>query len=387
MKKTMMTKKISLLCLLSVMLTACNGFFDKDNTPAPTPLMTFPQQIYVRSLWNVSAGNGARGDYIKLVPAVTSRYVFTAGQDGTVTAIDKCSGRLVWRVLTSVNVNAGPGANDGVVVIGGHNGEVVALREIDGRVIWQNCVSSEILAPPAVNNGVVIVKSIDGNLTAFSQYDGRVLWRTQQSEPVLILRSGSTPFIYGDNVIAGFANGNLLKLSLRNGSTHWLQPIGIPEGNFMIQRMVDIDSDPVVYRNRLFAATYQGRVAALDPASGRFYWSQNISSYMGIAVDDEHVYVSDARSHIWAFNAYTGRVEWQQCMLESRNISGPAVLGNYIVVGDQEGYLHWMNKQDGHFVARLKVGGYAVRAAPVVDNNVLYVLTVDGRVAAYTLLG
>ena len=149
--------------------------------------------------------------------------------------------------------------------------------------------------------------------------------------------------------------------------------------------MVDIDADPVVYNNRVYVATYQGKISALELSSGKTVWTHEISSFTGLTVDGQRVYVSDASSNLWAFDAESGTVDWRQTQLVARNITGPASIASYIVVADQEGYLHWLSKQDGHFVARDHLNGFGVIATPVVNNENVYVLTTDGHLAAYTL--
>lgn len=381
----MKTSKIILTCALSSLLTACSGFFDKDNTPTPSPLVKFPTELKVHDTWSTGATSGVGSEYLKLVPAVSERAIMTAGKDGTVSATDKFTGKTLWRTNTKIDISGGASANDDLVIVGGHDGDVVALRASDGKEVWRAKVSSEVLAAPALNHEVAVIKSIDGNVTGLSPVDGHVLWHYSQTEPTLILRGASSPKLTDNSVIVGFANGDLAKLNVRDGAMHWHQTVAMPSGSFAIQRMVDVDADPIIANNRIYAATYQGKVAAMDITSGKVFWSHDISSYSGITADHERIYVSDGKSNVWAFDAESGIVDWKQTQLEARNISGPAVIGNYVVVGDEEGYLHWMSKQDGHFVARVQADGSGILASPVVDNNTLYVLSKSGRVKAYTM--
>jgi outer membrane protein assembly factor BamB len=378
-------KKIFLLSVISTTLCACSSFFDTDNTPAPTPLTSFNTEARVQNAWNTSTGYGMSKDYLKLVPAVSDRAIATADRDGNVVSLDKTTGKKLWKNNVGASISAGPGVNNNLVVVGTREGSVIALNQTDGSFLWKQNVSSEIMAPPAVADNVVIVKTIDGKVSALSVKDGQNVWNYQQAEPTLTLRGGSAPEVGRDAVIVGFENGNLAKLSLREGSLSWQQTIAQPEGIFSIQRMVDIDANPIISKNHVYVATYQGKIAALDYVSGKFFWSDDISDYAGIAADDRQVYVSDARGFVYAYNAESGAIAWRQNHLQFRNISGPAAIGNYVVVGDAEGYLHWMNKQDGHFVARTKVGGSGILAAPVVSNNMVYVVTKDGHLTAYTI--
>jgi outer membrane protein assembly factor BamB len=387
MKKITITRimKNVILTAIVLSLSACSTFFDKDNTPPPTKLVDFIPQLQVKSLWYTSTGAGSNSDDLKLTPAISSPTIFTASKNGVVAANDMQTGKSLWKTNTGAEISGGTAAFGDLVYVGTREGNIFALNQMNGKVLWRATSSSEILAPVAANNNTVLVKTIDGYVTAFSTADGHELWKYQQTEPNLILRGSSAPQMRGDSAIVGFENGDLVKLAARSGRVQWEKTIADPQGIFAIQRMIDIDADPIIVGNRVYAATYQGRIAALDLSSGNEFWNHDISSYSGIASDGSKVYVSDAQSHLWAFNAANGSVNWQQTKLEARTITGPALIGDYVVVGDAEGYLHWMSKQDGRFVARTLVNKSGIAAAPIVNNNVLYVYTKDGHLAAYTI--
>lgn len=380
-----MKKIISMI--LTTLLTACNGgFFEKDNTPTPFPLVAFKPEICIHQQWQINQGAGSGNDHLIFHPAVNQHTVFTANYNGEVHAADKYTGKTRWSTRTGCNLSGGASVSDHVVLVAGQAGELIALNESNGQILWRARTTSEVLANPAGSTGIALVKSIDGKLTAYSMQDGHLLWQVSQTEPTLILRGSSAPQVKGEQVVAGFANGNLINVNLLQGTEHWQQTIATPQGNFAIQRMIDVDADPIILNDRVYVATYQGKISALDLYSGRIYWEKGISSYTGIAADSEQVYVTDAKSHVWAFNARTGQINWHQAQLESRNITGPVLMGNYIVVGDQEGYLHWLCKQDGRFIARTRVNRSPILATPVVDfSQTLYVLTKNGYLATYRL--
>lgn len=377
--------KIAIASTLTTLLCACNGFFDKDNTPTPNALVNFKAEATPHLRWETSVNSGVGNDYLKMVPAINEQSIFTTDKNGMVVATNKTTGNNLWKQSTGNSLSTGPAIDNGLVFVGSHDGKVIALRQTDGKIVWNVQVASEILAAPAASAGIVLVKTIDGQLTALSETDGHTLWHYHEIEPTLILRAGSAPQIENDSVVAGFANGNLVKLNLQSGSLQWQETVAVPAGTFAIQRMIDIDADPYIFHNKIFVATYQGRISALELASARSLWTHDISSFNGLSVDNERVYASDAMSHLWAFSANNGNVAWEQKQLESRNITGPANMGNAIVVGDAEGYIHWLSKQDGHLIARVQLGGSGILVAPIVNNNVLYVLTKDGHLAAYTV--
>lgn len=371
-------------CILSLSACSSFSFFDKDNTPTPKPLASYKQQIAPRLVWKTSTGKGAGNEYLKLSPMMNGDSIFTVNNNGMVSSTAKSNGRLNWSVNTGLNLTTGAGVGEGLVVVGSIHGNIVALAENNGRVLWRSNIKGELIANPAVKAGHVIVKALDGSVIALSTTDGQRLWTFKQSEPDLILRGSSTPVIEQNHVLAGFANGNLASISLSSGDLSWLQQIAAPEGAFAIQRMTDIDADPVINGSRVLAASYQGNIAALDWQSGRTLWSNKISSYTGMAADDESVYISDAKSDIWSFGLIRGQVNWKQEALGARVVSAPASIGNYIVVGDGEGYVHWLNKRDGSIAARDYLGA-AVLAKPLVDHHTVYVLANNGTLAAYQL--
>lgn len=365
-------------------ITACNGFFEKDNTPAPTALVKFTPEIHPRVLWSTQAGQGVGDDYLKMGLGLGCQRIYVTSTKGIVTALDKTTGKRIWQVDSRLAITTAPTVANDVMVVGTNKGEVAALSQINGSQIWKTNFPGEILAKPAISGQIVVVKSTNGNVRALSLLDGSEIWSFQQVEPTLILRGSSAPLIRDNQVIVGFANGNLAKLQLNTGQLAWLQTIAVPYGAFAIQRMVDINADPILYEHDIYAATYQGKIASLNWASGRIQWSHDLSSYTGMTADDHAVYISDAGSHLWSFDTSNGTVNWQQGHLQARGITGPASIRHYLVVGDNEGFVHWLSKQDGHFVARTNVGS-PIYAAPVVENNVIYLLSAKGYVTAYTI--
>lgn len=382
MKKIAVILTITGLCMA---LGACSTFMDKDNTPDPAKLTHFIPETSLTKQWYVNTGPGAGNEYLKLSPAIQDNVIFTASKNGTVTATDATTGHITWQTHLRTEISSGVSAYKNLLFLGTPDARVIALNTANGSIYWEKSVPSEVLALITAKQNIALIKTIDGRITAVSTQSGHTLWHYQQSPPELILRGGSAPKISHDNAIVGFSTGKLAKLSLEDGSLAWLQTVAYPEGTFAIQRMVDIDADPIIINDRVYVATYQGNIAALDLASGKAIWTHKISSYAGITADNHRVYISDANSHVWAFDAETGMVLWTQKDLYARNITGPAILGNYVLVADGSGYIHLMNQQDGHFVARTYVSTPAILATPVIKNNTVYIYNRAGDLAAYTL--
>jgi outer membrane protein assembly factor BamB len=377
-------KSLISISIAATLLTSCDAFFDKDNMPAPAPLQTFESSLNVHHLWTRSIGKGVGKENLKLSPAIQGLNIFIANANGQVTAITKDTGKIIWQTNTTETINSGVCANSNTLFVGTNKGKVIALNQTNGKILWQKELTSEILAAPVATDTIVYIKTIDGYISALNTVTGQLVWHYQQTEPNLILRTSSSPLVTNTGVVVGFENGVLTKLGRDTGRVLWQQTIAMPEGSFAIDRMIDIDSDPVALNNRLYAAAYQGNIAALNLDNGNIIWQHQLSSYANLAVTDNAIFVTAANGHVLAFTTQSGTPIWDQAALLNRNLTGAVIFKNYVVVGDAQGYLHFMNAQDGHFVARVLVNKSGISATPRNVNNILYVLTKDGNLATYT---
>ena len=370
---------------------------DKDNTEPPAPLVQFTQRVNVIELWSESSGSGTGDQYLNLAPVVANQRVFIVDSDGQVRCMDAVNGRTLWtRKLKqgsgfkfwasdeAERITGGPGYGEDTVMVGTSEGRVIAINSENGQELWSARVSSEVLSAPQKSANIVIVRTLDGKIFALDGDDGKRLWVYDRSVPALTLRGTSTPVIYQGIVIAGFDGGRLAALELETGRVLWEARISTGAGSTELEQMVDLDSTPLVYNGIIYVATYQGSVAAVQLESGRIVWTRDVSSYAGISADDNNIYVTDEDSHLWAFERYTGTSVWKQEKLHARGATAPAAIGNYLVVGDVEGYLHWIDKESGNFVARTRLAKDRIIVQPVNVGKVLYAYCSDGRLAAYT---
>jgi outer membrane protein assembly factor BamB len=348
----------------------------------PTPLVDLKASFEVKEIWSVNVGASARGRDMTLVPVVDGDAVIAAGRAGRVSAIEAATGRLLWEARVNVSLSGAVGTADGLVVVASDEGKVFALDRAKGTQRWEAQVSSTVLAPPAVGAGIVVVQSQDGAVTGFSGGDGQRLWRYERSEPALSLRGTATPLILGNQVLAGFASGKIAVLGLRDGKLLTEIMVAEPRGRNEIERLVDIDAAPLFAGDLLYAVSFQGKLVAIDPQAGRTAWTREMSSFTGMAADRSNLYVTDDKGQVLAFDLRTGASVWKQDKLRARRINAPAYHDGYIAVGDFEGYIHWLAREDGHLVARTRVGGDAIRAPAQAVAQTLFVANEDGTLAA-----
>jgi len=367
----------------------------EETSDPPAPLTEFSQRLKVIELWSRGTGGGTEEQYLKLAPIVANQHLYIADFDGDLLALDATNGTKLWSKNvaekkgfwsreTGSRITGGPGYGEKTILLGTNKGNVLALSAQTGKELWNATVTSEVLSAPHRAAGTVVVRTIDGKLFALDGDNGRRLWIYERSVPTLTLRGTSSPVISDNVVICGFDEGRLIAVELRTGKLIWEVRITTARGSSELDRMVDIDSEPVVVNGVIYVATYQGHMAAVQLESGRIIWTRDLSSYAGFSVDNDNVYVTDDNSHILAFDRYSGTPLWEQKKLHARKVTAPAVIGNYLVVGDYEGYLHWMSKDSGNFVARNRVSSDPIIAPPIVVGKFLYAFSSDGELAAYT---
>jgi len=378
--------RIALLLSAALLLGGC-GMFEVDNTEPPAELTDIETRLNVERQWSHNATAGSGDDYIALRPALHDGVLYVADVKGGVAAHEAESGRERWSVSLRTPLTGGVSVGDDVVVVGSGRGEVIGLRRSSGQELWRERVSSEVLALSAIDLDIVVARTNDGRLHALSAGSGETLWQAGRTTPALSLRGAGRPLMAYGAVIAGFDNGKLAAFALERGNTLWETTIAAPSGQSELDRMVDLDGELVLVGETLYAASYQGRVVALNLRDGRILWSRDLSSYAGLAADARHVYVSDEMGAVWALERESGAPMWRQEKLRLRAVTAPASFGDTVVVGDYEGYLHFLRQTDGEFVARLRVDGSGLRVPPLVAEGVLYAYGLGGQLSALTTGG
>lgn len=370
--------------LIAALLVACSGN-GKDTSEPPAELQKFEPSLKVDRLWSANVGGASERLRLGLRPSTDGANIYAATHDGKVAALDAATGSRVWRVDTDLPLSAGPGYDAGLLALGTTDGDLLALDAATGEERWRKAVGSEVMAPPAVSSGVVVVRTVDGRLRGFSARDGSELWSVEQTMPALILRGDTAPRIGGDIVVAGFDNGHIGAYRINNGEPLWELPIANPTGRNELARLVDISAGLEVVGNDVYAVGYQGRAVSVDLNTGLVLWQQDMSSFSGLDVDGADVYVTNDVGAVIALNRRGGVPAWRQDALRLRDLTAPARFDNAIVVGDFEGYLHWLDVDDGSFIARVRAAHSRITSKPVVVGRSIVVQSEDGSVAAFAV--
>ncbi len=372
-----------LLFLMSLVITtflsSCASFDDEDETLLPSQLPEIKTTLKVKRLWKVGTQASIEGRFTRLQPAIGYNKVFVAGTSGVVEARNLETGKRVWSVETGSQIQAGVSVASNIVVVGSEEGEVIALDAETGKELWRNLVSSELLAPAAIGEGFVVVRTVDGKLFALDAKTGERKWFFDRSVPILTLRGTSSPIITRGAVISGFDNGKVSLFLLENGKPIWEKRIAQSTGRSELERMVDMDIKPLLIGDKLYAVTYNGNIAAINLRSGQIIWQREMSSFQNINSDGLRLFVTTADDEVKALSINGGATIWSQNNLKNRKLSAAVVAGDYVVVVDYEGYVHWISVKDGLFVLRQHFTSSGITGNPVVKGQYLAMQGRDGE--------
>lgn len=369
-------------CGLALLVAGC----DSSNVEPPASLVKFASVINVQQVWDRSIGSAPAILHLGIVPASDGNNVYAASNNGDVYAFRLKDGEKLWKVETDLAFTAGPGVGDSMVVVVARDGTVLALNAADGKTLWKVGVDSEILASPAVSGSAVVLHATDGHVIALAPDSGQKLWNISREPPKLSLRGSAAPLIVDNTAYVGLNTGKLLALNLTDGSQRWEATIAPETGSDELSRLNDLDGVVNYDSGKLFCVTFQGKVAKVSPDSGQLLWSRDMSSYTGVSTDADHVYVADVHGEVWALNKDTGVPIWSQPALRARDVTLPVPYQGAVVVGDLQGYLHFMSANDGSFVARVSLDSDAIHAPPIVAGGLLIALSTGGELAAYRIV-
>lgn len=400
-----MNRRFLLIALTSLVALAGCHSFKKENVQPPTPLeKDFKPSVQVTRLWRSSVGKGAGDSGLRLRPSYADGVLYAASTDGHLAAFDAQTGKTLWSKSSRQHgwfgwgdtkkqrydsyYAGGPVVSGDLLVVGTLDGHVYGLNAKDGSDRWSATLNSEVLTTPTIVGNLVVARTGDGRLYGFDSSTGERRWAYDQSTVPLLSLRGNGPLLGANGVVFfGSDAGKLVALRMDNGDKLWEQSLASGEGRTEIDRLNDADGAILIDGNTLYGAAYHGNLVAVDGPSGRPLWSRPFSTFTSIDVKGNALYGVDDDSQVWSFDKTGGADIWKNDKLKYRWLTAPAVQADYIVAGDMEGYLHWLQIGDGAVAARERLSKKAIRAQPLVVGDVVYVEDVKGRIGAYRLGG
>lgn len=381
----MSKSKFWLVVALAAVLAACGSTSEEERLKEPVDLPDFTKTVSINTAWSKQIGEGGDRAFGFIQPTIYGENLYVANTGGKVFKLAKADGDLKWKTDLDETLVSGVAYGAGSVFVGLKNGVLVALNENDGIPQWRKAVGGEIMAPVAVAKGVVFVQTANGMLIGLKQDNGEEIWRTQSALPVLTVRGTSSPVVLDSLVVTGLANGKLVGIDITTGIERWDVRLAIASGDSDIERVVDVDIEPLVVGTRIIAGSYNGSIAMVDGANGQLFWQKDGALRGDISEGFGNIYVSSAAGELIAYDAASAKIKWVNEKLLRRGLGDTATWVNYAAVADYKGYLHIVAQRDGKIVGRKKIGDSLPRAPFVVSDNKLIVFNNDGRLSAFSI--
>ncbi|MFD2228832.1 outer membrane protein assembly factor BamB [Alkalimarinus sediminis] len=377
--------KVLLRLFLAASLIVIVGCSSDDDEQEPMELEDFDEEIEVVKVWEESVGDGNADQYLKLEPIIIGNTIYAIDHFGVLAAINTADGEELWEAEFDEPVSGALGGDDNQLYFATYHGEIIAVDRSGGMEQWRVALTSEVLSAPVSNGRQVVVQSIDGKVVSLNAQSGEMMWRYDSNTPVLSLRGTASPVITDEFTVTGFANGELVAFQNITGSPVWNAEVGIPKGRTELERLVDIDGQPVIEDDAVYTISYQGKLSVIHLPTGKEIWSKQQSSYTGVDLGFGNVYVSTSEGVVVAYNQTTRSEVWRQENLKFRQLTTPKAFGSTTVVADFEGYVHFLSQIDGRLVGRVHLDSDGIRSPMIISGDMLFIYSNSGDLAAYKI--
>ncbi len=384
MKTRVMRSSALLMTVLSLVLSGCGS---TEPAVPPTPLENIVNpSVVINEHWKRSVGDGSEYAGAAFEPAVADGIVYAASSKGIVSSLDLEAGSTIWKVDLEQTMRSGVAVDTQSVYVASRDGQIIAMDRENGQERWRTSLNREILEPPVVAGGHVLARAVNGDLINLDVVTGEQLWRFGSTVPDLSVRGSAAPQWVPGGYLVPLDDGRLVALDQRNGRTVWETIISEPRGSTPVERIVDVDTKPVVLDDTVVVGSRRGDLVAVNGQSGNALWRRKLAAISSLAAAREQIYVVEQDGEISAVSAANGSAEWRLESLRGRRLTAPVVFGRHLVVGDLEGYLHWIDLNTGELVARKRLSKDAIFATPQISGDSLVVLDQDGHLARYSVV-
>lgn len=347
-----------------------------SSTLQPAKLQPYAEALDVQPVWQLDVGDSDLGVF---VPATQGEFLFAASGEGNLLAIAPKTGKIIWSSQIKEGLSAGVGATADTVAVVDVNNNLRAF-DFEGNAKWSIQLETDVTTQPIGEAGLILVRTIDYAVSAYSAQSGGLVWRYQRQLPPLTLRAEIPVAVNNGVVYAGFPGGRVVGLDFETGNLIWEGSLSTPSGTTEIERIADVTGAPTYNFREICAGSFQGSVGCLDLNSGRTVWSTEFSAPNGTSVDGRYLIASNEIGDLYAFSRSGGREVWRIQTLQRRGPTTPVVVGRAVAIGDYEGYLHFINRDDGATISRLRVGKEPLAASPFkLTESLLISQSRDGK--------
>jgi outer membrane protein assembly factor BamB len=331
-------------------------------------------------------------------PVMSDGRIYVVDTTARVTAFDANSGVQIWSNALEVESDGKSSRFGGGVSATSTNvfatngvGDVVSLAADTGALVWKKRPAGPLRGAPTLSNGNVYVMTQDNQIYALRQSDGEAQWNEAGPVAASGIFGVGAPAAAQGTIIAGYSSGELAAYRYENGRSLWSDTLSRTAMSTSVSTLTDIDADPVIDRGRVFALGKGGRMASYELVSGQRIWEINIAGISTPVTSGDWVFVMTDEARLLCVARSSGKIRWISKLQRYNNAKkkkgpiswyGPVLAGGRLVVANSRGAVWSISPDEGSATQVLDVKA-DVSLAPIVANNILYILDDSGRISAF----
>ncbi len=286
-------------------------------------------------------------------------------------------GQPLWSAATRGPITSPATYADGRLYAAAGGGSIYAFDAVSGRQLWSHDLGEEPATAPVVAGGAIYVATHQGSVFSLDASTGARKWHyRRQRQHAFTLRTVAAPRPAGNLVFTGFSDGEIVALAAANGEVAWQKPSG-PGDQF-----VDADATPQILGDRVYVASFDDGLSALERRDGTLVWHVPFRGVTGLVLGNGILFVT-ALGKIAAFAPSDGKLLWEKG-LGDRSPESPRVAGELLAVPTTAELL-LLDQRTGTQLGGGFSPGRGVDAPPAVAGRELYVLSNAGWLYALGL--
>lgn len=363
-----------IVSLMLVALAACGGrqpVLEENQTVAQAPTPEVAKNSTASIQWRASSA-GSKNGGANFTPAVQGDNIYVASRNGRVEGFSLATGDNIFSAKLDASLVSGVGANASSIIASTSTGTIIALDINDASEKWRHEVGRSISAAPAANDQLVVIRTIDGHIIGLNAVTGEQIWALERPVAALSVGQDAPSLLAGEGVVSGFSSGRVLVNNIYNGSTFWEKRAFRPSGKNEIERLIDIDAQPVLAGQTVLIGAFKGGVIAYNLRDGEEIWRNEAAATRKImAVSEGLLAITGPQSQVSLHELTTGNLNWQSDELLGHGLTEPVLTENALIVGTLDGDLYFFDLSNGDISSRLSIGRSAITALFKVGQGII----------------
>lgn len=350
-------------------------------------------------VWKAKIGKGSLKDRpLTAQPIIIDKRVYTLDSNARLSAFSTENGSKIWDVdlrdkkEDDAVIGGGMSYSRGIIYVTNGYSQICAIDPSSGDVLWKKKTPAPSRAAPTVISGRIFIVTLDNKIIALDSEKGDVLWEFAGISETSGIVGAASPAASREIVIPAFSSGEIFALRVENGSVAWADNLASVRQGSGLSSLSDIKALPIIDKGLVVAISFGGRIVAIDARTGNRVWSREIGGSQTPWVAGNHVFIISSKNELIALGRENGVIRWNsqlQRFKKPGNVksgrvfwSGPVLAGDRLVMASSHGHLLEVNPATGE-VIRIADIGKSIRTAPVVADDILYLLAEDGTLLAY----